>query len=155
MLDILTFFREKLLEILREGRSALWNAVRASVFEAENFIAAVGIHRTEVQLIENTEVATDAVEGASGLQTAHNVHARIERDSVAGERLQAAAHVRTALQNGHLVTLLRQQCGREQPTNTAANNMYSFFHLLCSLFSIISSSFHLLIPPYTVLDNFF
>ena len=99
-----------------------------SVFEAENFIAAIGIHWTEMQLIENTEVATDAVEGATILQTAHDVHARIERDPVAGERLQTAAHVRTALQDGHRVTLLRQQCGREQTADAAADYVDSIFH---------------------------
>ena len=116
------------MEIGGESRPALRNTVGFAIFETEHLVAAVGIHQTVVQLVEDTEVTADAVEGAAGLQTAHDMHARIKRDPVAGERLQAAARVRTAFQDSHRVTLLCQQRSREQASDAAADDMYVFFH---------------------------
>ena len=81
-----------------------------------------------MQLVEDAKITADAVEGAAGLQATHHVHARVERDPITGERLQAAAHVRALLQDSHRVTLLGQQRRREQATYAATYDMYVFFH---------------------------
>ena len=129
-LDVLFLLREKLLEILRERFNALRNPIRHAIFQTDHLVATVYIHLTEMQLVEDAEVTADAVERAARLQTAHHVHTRVERHPVTGERLQSASHVRTPLQDSHLVTLLGQKRTREQPADAAADDMNVFFHSL-------------------------
>ena len=127
-LDVLFLLREKLLEILRERFNALRNPIRHAIFQTDHLVATVYIHLTEMQLVEDAKVTADAVKRATRLQTTHHVHACVEGHTIASERLQPTAHVRTPLQDSHLVTLLGQKRTREQPTDAASDNMYVFFH---------------------------
>ena len=123
-LDILPLLGEKTLEILGERFPTLRNPVASPALETEDLVHAVCIDRPVGNLIEDTQITADAIEGAAGLQSADDMHPRVERDTRAGKRLQTAAQMRTALQHGDPIALLGKQRGREKSADAAADDMH-------------------------------
>ena len=105
-LDVILFFGKLLLEIGSESLSPARDTIRPPVLMAIDLVHAVCIDRTNPDLVVKTEIAEDPVKGTAGLKTTQHVHTRVEGDTIATERLQAASRTRATFQNSHLVTLL-------------------------------------------------
>ena len=69
----------------------------------------------------------EGIEYLSRLCTTDIVHTRIEECTTSTEALQTAAYLRTLFENGHLVTILRQDTATGQAAQSTTYD-HTLFH---------------------------
>ena len=138
-LQLLTLMGEIADHLLDEGLATICKAILLPVKTYD--IISILVERCQHDIFLDLQILQQTVQRLSLSSTSDEMHARLKTCSATRETLQAATHLSTLLQNGHLVTVLCQDDSTRQASHATAYDDYSLFTHLALFGSLFVHTF--------------